>query len=163
MPSDALGPQFPNIAPHDPEYTVSATMRVTEPIVLYALWPHMHTRGRDITFVLEEGRRREQILLSVPRYRFAWQFVYELARPLRIPAGGVIRAIAHYDNSSRNRENPDPSQEVIWGPQAFNEMFDPFVEFAYDRPFMPQNPFNLREPGLPDPRDPGVLDPSRIP
>ena len=130
---DALGPKFPNIAPNDADYTVTGLLKVTEPITLYALWPHMHYRGRDMTFVLVDKNGREQTLLSVPKYSFAWQFTYQLASPMRISAGSTIKAIAHYDNSSRNRENPDPNQEVIWGPQATNEMFDPYIEVAYDR------------------------------
>jgi hypothetical protein len=148
IPRDARGPQFPNIAPHDPEYIVSGSMRVTEPMILYALWPHMHSRGRDITFALQDRNGREQTLLSVPRYRFDWQFTYELATPLRIPAGSTIKAIGRYDNSSRNPYNPDPNQEVVWGPQATNEMFDPFLEFAYDRVTMQQRPSELRGPDV---------------
>jgi hypothetical protein len=130
---DARGPRFPNIPPNDADYTVVGEMRVTRPLTLYALWPHMHSRGRDITFTLRDERGQERILLSVPRYRFAWQFTYELATPLKIAAGSTLRAVAHYDNSAANTENPDPNQEVTWGPLAENEMFDPFVEFAYDR------------------------------
>lgn len=133
VPSDALGPIFPNIAPHDADYTVTGLMRVMEPITLYALWPHMHYRGKDMTFILVDRNGREQTLLSVPRYSFAWQFTYELASPMRISAGSTIKAIAHYDNSSRNQDNPNPAEEVIWGPQATNEMFDPFVEITFDR------------------------------
>jgi hypothetical protein len=133
VPHDARGPQFPNIAPNEGEYTVIGSMRVTEPITLYALWPHMHYRGRDITFSVDDGKGREQMLLSIPHYRFGWQFTYELATPLKIAAGSTIKAVAHYDNSARNRENPDPNEEVIWGPQARNEMFDPFLELTYDR------------------------------
>lgn len=144
VPRDAGGPQLPNIAPREPEYTVTGLMRLTQPITLYALWPHMHARGRDMTFILEDSKGREQTLLSVPRYKSAWQFTYELAKPLKIPAGSTIKAIAHYDNSSRNPDNPDPNQEVTWGPQATNEMFDPFLEFAVDRPpTMRQRPSEL--------------------
>ena len=131
--TDAFGPQFPNIPANDPDFTVTGIMKVTEPITLYALWPHMHYRGRDMTFVLVDKNGKEQTLLSVPKYSFAWQFTYELASPMRIPAGSMIRAIAHYDNSSRNPDNPNPLEDVIWGPQASNEMFDPYVEITYDR------------------------------
>lgn len=147
VPRDARGPQYPNIAPHEAQYTVTGVMRVPEPLILYALWPHMHSRGRDITFTLVDRNGREQTLLSVPRYRFGWQFTYELMTPLKIAAGSTIRAVAHYDNSSRNPENPDPNQEVIWGPQAYNEMFDPFVEFAFDRLTMQERP-SEQGPGL---------------
>jgi hypothetical protein len=108
-------------------------MRLSEPATLYALWPHMHYRGRDITFSVTDPKGHERVLLSIPRYRFAWQFTYLLSTPVRIPAGSVVTAVAHYDNSARNPDNPDPNAEVIWGPQAWNEMFDPFLELTFDR------------------------------
>jgi hypothetical protein len=133
VPRDGRGPRFPPIAANDAEYVVTGTTRVREPITLYALWPHMHYRGREVTFSVEDGKGKEQILLHVPRYRFDWQFTYELAAPLKIPAGSTLKAVGRYDNSARNPENPDPSATVTWGPQAANEMFDPFVEISYDR------------------------------
>jgi len=147
VPRDAGGPILPNIAPRDSEYIVTGLMKVTEPLTLYALWPHMHARGRDMTFILEDRGGRQQTLLSVPRYKFNWQFTYELATPLKISPGSTIKAIAHYDNSAANPDNPDPNQEVIWGPQATNEMFDPFLELVYDRRVL-QLPFiDLRQNG----------------
>jgi hypothetical protein len=86
-----------------------------------------------MTFVLQDAKGREQTLLSVPRYRFEWQFTYELAKPMDIPAGSTITAVAHYDNSASNPDNPDPTQPVTWGPQATDEMFNPFLEIAVDR------------------------------
>lgn len=133
VPKDARGPQFPNIAPREANYTVTGVMRLTEPVTLYALWPHMHYRGRDITFSVIDTKGQETVLLAVPRYRFEWQFTYVLRTPLKIPQGSTIRVVAHYDNSALNRANPDPAAEVIWGPQANNEMFDPFVELTFDR------------------------------
>jgi hypothetical protein len=56
-----------------------------------------------------------------------------LRTPLKIAPGSTLKVVAHYDNSARNRANPDPDAEVIWGPQAANEMFDPFVELTFDR------------------------------
>ena len=133
VPRDARGPRFPNIPAQAGDYTVTGLMRVKEPITIYALWPHMHYRGREITFRVEDPKGVATTLLSIPRYRFAWQFTYELAAPLKVPAGSTITAVARYDNSARNPDNPDPSQEVTWGPQAANEMFDPFLELVYDR------------------------------
>lgn len=85
-----------------------------------------------MTFTVIDPRGREETVLSVPRYDFNWQFAYELESPLRIRRGSMIKAVAHYDNSVQNRSNPDPSQDVIWGQQASNEMFNPFIEIVYD-------------------------------
>jgi hypothetical protein len=155
---DARGPLFPNIPAGAADYTVLGTMRVTEPVTLYALWPHMHYRGRDITFSVQDAKGVERTLLSIPRYRFAWQFTYALARPLKIAAGSTLKVVAHYDNSALNDDNPDPREEVIWGPQGNNEMFDPFVELSLDR--RPLRPACDAEPRLRDgDTGPGFLTP----
>jgi hypothetical protein len=133
VPRDRRGPIYPPIAAHDPDYVVTGQTRLREPVTVYALWPHMHYRGREMTFSVVDRNGREETLLHVPRYRFDWQFTYHLATPLKVAAGSTLKAVARYDNSARNPDNPDPSQEVAWGPQASDEMFDPFVELVYDR------------------------------
>jgi hypothetical protein len=35
--------------------------------------------------------------------------------------------------SAKNRNNPDPTQEVFWGEQSWNEMFNPFLEVSVDK------------------------------
>ena len=37
-----------------------------------------------------------------------------MSKPRLIPAGSRIELDAHYDNSARNKVNPDPTQEVRW-------------------------------------------------
>lgn len=59
-----------------------------------------------------------QILLSVPKFDFNWQLIYELETPIQLPAGSRLRAIAHYDNSTRNRYNPAPDKAVAWSQQS---------------------------------------------
>lgn len=55
--------------------------------------------------------------------------MYELNKPLRLPAGTELLATAHFDNSSLNPNNPDPSAEVLWGQQTTDEMFS--MRFRY--------------------------------
>jgi hypothetical protein len=42
--------------------------------------------------------------------------------PLQIPKGAKILSTAWYDNSASNRSNPDPSVDVKWGDQTWEEM-----------------------------------------
>jgi hypothetical protein len=93
----------------------------------------MHFRGKDMTFIVTYPNGREETVLSVPKYDPNWQITYEFVKPLKLPAGSVMRAIAHYDNSAKNLNNPDPAQEVLWGPQSANEMFLPFIEVSVDK------------------------------
>jgi hypothetical protein len=58
----------------------------------------------------------------VPGYDFAWQSVYRFARTRHIPKGTRIDCLAHFDNSSKNPSNPDPSRKVVWGEQTFEEI-----------------------------------------
>jgi mono/diheme cytochrome c family protein len=134
VPRDPQGrSRLPNIPANADNWEVTGTLSFRDAATLYALWPHMHYRGRDMTFVLRDVKGREEPLLSVPGYNPNWQVTYDLVKPLRIPARSTIIATAHYDNSSRNRYNPAPAQEVTWGPQGSNEMFLPFLEVSIDK------------------------------
>lgn len=124
--------KLPNIPPYAENYELIGITPVTEPITIYAFSPHMHLRGKDLKWVLTWPDGREETLLSVPKYDFNWQLQYELATPLKVPAGSKITAIAHFDNSANNRYNPSPEKEVYWAEQSWDEMFSPFVEYTID-------------------------------
>jgi hypothetical protein len=53
-------------------------------------------------------------------------------KPLEIPAGSKIRSMAWYDNSASNKHNPDPSINVKWGDQTWEEM--QYTGFLYSVP-----------------------------
>ena len=110
------------IPPRDPNYEAEACMLITREVVLTALKPHMHLRGHDMRFDVEFPDGRKQALLLVPNWNFDWQLTYQLAQPLTLPPGARIRIVAHYDNSPRNRRNPDPNKSVIWDDQSTGEM-----------------------------------------
>jgi hypothetical protein len=93
----------------------------------------MHLRGKDMTYTLTYPDGREETILSVPKYQFEWQFQYEFEEPLKIPAGTVMRVVSHYDNSTKNRMNPAPDKEVIWGEQSWEEMNGPFHDYSVDK------------------------------
>ena len=94
--------------------------------------PHMHYRGKSFTYTATFPDGREQLLLSVPKYDFNWQIGYELAEYVNMPAGTKLRCVAHFDNSANNPANPDPSKDVIWGDQTWEEMMIGW--FNYTRP-----------------------------
>jgi hypothetical protein len=45
-----------------------------------------------------------------------------LNQPIRVPKGTKVDFIGTYDNSAKNRFNPDPSQSVKWGETTTDEM-----------------------------------------
>ena len=39
-----------------------------------------------------------------------------------LPKGTKVEVVAHYDNSTANKYNPDPTKDVKWGDQTWEEM-----------------------------------------
>ena len=124
--------RLPNIPPYADNWEIAGQAMIKQAITLYAFAPHMHLRGKDIKYILVWPDGREQTLLNVPKFDFNWQLHYELETPLKIPAGSKMIAIAHYDNSLKNRYNPAPQKEVFWSEQSWDEMFIPWFEYTID-------------------------------
>ena len=129
----ALNPRFV-IPPNDGNYEVKATQMIQRDTVLTSLTPHMHVRGKDMTYIAYYPDGTKETLLSVPKYDFNWQITYELATPKTLPAGTKVEVIAHYDNSANNKFNPDPSKEVKWGDQTWEEMMIGFWSTVVEPP-----------------------------
>ena len=118
------------IPPGDPDYRVEAKMMLQDDATLVNLLPHMHFRGKDFTYKVTYPSGESETLLEVPHYDFNWQLTYELAQPKLLPKGTVIDCVAHYDNSPNNRFNPDPTKEVHYGEQTWEEMMFGFFDVA---------------------------------
>jgi hypothetical protein len=94
----------------------------TEIRLMTNLTPHMHVRGKDMTYTAFYPDGTSEVLLSVPKYDFNWQITYELEKPKLLPKGTKVEVVAHYDNSTANKFNPDPTKDVKWGDQTWEEM-----------------------------------------
>jgi hypothetical protein len=57
---------------------------------------------------------------------------YDLAEPKSLPKGTRIIGVAHFDNSTANKFNPDPNQTIHWGDQNWDEMQNCFVGVLID-------------------------------
>jgi mono/diheme cytochrome c family protein len=120
------------IPPGHPNYEVTASFVAKEDIRLTSLMPHMHVRGKDFKYTVTFPDGRSEVLLSVPRYDFNWQLAYALQDPLLLPKGSRIDCVAHYDNSPNNKWNPDPTKEVRWGDQTWEEMMIGWFNYTVD-------------------------------
>ena len=88
----------------------------------------MHLRGKDFEYKAIYPTGESQILLSVPQYSFSWQSVYNPVSDIVMPKGTRIHCTAHFDNSVNNPYNPDPTKEVKWGEQSWDEMMIGFCD-----------------------------------
>jgi hypothetical protein len=120
------------IPPGDPNTKVESEGAVLQDIHVWSIHPHMHVRGKDMTYtaILPDGRH--EILLKVPNYRFDWQLDYYLAQPKALPKGTKILVTAHYDNSPANKDNPDPTATVHYGDQTWDEMMAGYFNYTID-------------------------------
>lgn len=101
---------------------VPAEIGAGKPIKIWGILPHTHLRGTRWQYTLVRPDSSRQVVLDVPHYDFNWQTYYMFATPLEIPAGAKIESMAWYDNSATNKHNPDPTVDVHWGDQTWNEM-----------------------------------------
>ena len=113
------------------DFPVDAKLTLQSDARIVALNPHMHLRGKSFEFRVATASD-QQVLLFVPRYDFSWQLQYYLAEPLALARGSRIECFATFDNSPNNPANPDPSMEVRWGDQSWEEMMVGTVDVAID-------------------------------
>ncbi len=110
------------IPPHAKNHGEVAEQVISKAAIVYNLLPHAHFRGKAMEFSVVYPDGTEEVLLKVPNYDFNWQTTYELAEPKYIPAGSKLVNRSWWDNSAQNPANPDPTIEVTWGEQSFEEM-----------------------------------------
>ena len=95
--------------------------------------PHMHLRGKAMSMeaILPDGTSR--VLSHVNNFQFNWHLNYvyaDDAAPI-LPKGTILRFTAWHDNTTANKENPDPNQWVGWGERTVDEMAHAWVNVTY--------------------------------
>ena len=116
----------------DPHFETKSSFTFPEDIHIVSFMPHMHVRGKDFIYRLVYPDGTSKVLLNVPRYDFNWQLVYFLKEPVAAPKGSRLECVAHHDNSTGNKYNPDPSKEVRWGDQTWEEMMIGWLDYTID-------------------------------
>ena len=101
---------------------------------IYALMPHMHLRGKAMEYKAFYPDGKSEVLLNVPNYSFAWQTNYLLTEPKLLPKGTRILVTGIFDNSAKNKYNPDPTKAVRYGEPTYDEMMLGFMDFVVERP-----------------------------
>ena len=116
-----------------PNVEVTECHTFKQDMYVTSLTPHMHLRGKDSRFEVTYPDGKRETLLLVPHYNFNWQITYKLTEPKYLPSGTRLAIISHFDNSSNNPLNPDPTQVVRWGEASEMEMMDGWIEYL-DKP-----------------------------
>jgi hypothetical protein len=124
-----------NIPAGAANHVETAQRRLPADVNEMALMAHMHVRGKAFKFEAVSPDGKTETLLDIPRYDFNWQLRYDYAMPRFLPRGTTIKITAVFDNSAANPANPDPTKNVRWGQQTFDEMMIGYMEH-----YTPLNP-----------------------
>jgi hypothetical protein len=121
------------IPPFAAHYPVSRTKTLKDDVTLYGFFAHMHVRGQDATFRAYPPDADPVTLLMIPNYSFDWQMPYHLPYgEVKFPANTKFECLAHFDNTTFNPYNPDPSDTVRDGQQTFQEMMYGYMFYTVD-------------------------------
>ena len=120
------------IPPGAEKHRVTACWTAPQDIHLVNALPHMHNRGRAMEIKVFYPDGRSELLLNVPRYDFSWQTSYNFKQSIAIPKGTRFMVTGYFDNSVRNKNNPNPAQAVRFGDPTYDEMMVGWIEYSVD-------------------------------
>jgi len=122
------------IPPGAERHKVTAYWKPAVDVTIYSLSPHMHYRGAAMEYKVVYPDGKTEMLLNVPKYSFNWQMTYNPKKLLSISAGSRIEVTGYFDNSGRNKFNPDPAKAVRYGEPTYDEMMMGFMEYVTEKP-----------------------------
>lgn len=122
------------IPPNHSNWQVGAARTFAVSTTILSLHPHMHLRGKDMKYIAFYPDGRQETLLDVPKYDYDWQTNYIFKEPKLVPAGTRVEVVGHYDNSSDNDINPNPTIPVRGGALTTDEMFIGFISYTNTEP-----------------------------
>ena len=103
---------------------------VSNDISVISFFPHSHLLGDSWEIFATTSQNDTIPFIRINDWDFDWQNYYYPEYMLHIPSGSTIHAIATYDNTSNNPDNPNnPPQYVFWGDGTTDEMF--FLPILY--------------------------------
>ena len=120
------------IPPGDSNYRVQVSGTLPNDALLVSLFPHMHLRGKAFEYLITGPQGHIETLLKISHYDFQWQLNYRLREPRLIKAGTRLTWVGYFDNSLNNASNPDPTAEVRYGEQSWEEMMIGFFDVVVD-------------------------------
>jgi len=106
---------------------------LAQPARLENFQAHMHLRGKAMAIEAILPNGTTQLLSYVNNFNFNWMnnYIYaEDAAPV-LPRGTIIHVTAWHDNTTANKNNPDPDQWVGWGDRTIDEMAHAWVNVTY--------------------------------
>lgn len=110
-PSFSLPPRMRSVSSSN-EYSLSA-LPIT--VRAYGTFPHMHTRGTELTVERIDGDGAMSCMTDVPRWDFNWQLAYWYETPISITPEDTIRITCTWNTMTSD-------ETITWGEGTQDEM-----------------------------------------
>lgn len=124
LPFDLPGGFFSFSIPPNQVKEFHGRWNIVQDISLVGLSPHMHYLGKEWEVWLEDPDGNITNLIRIPEWDFNWQGGYYFPKLIPAMAGSTIHAVAKYDNTVDNPQNPsNPPKHVWWGEGTTDEMY----------------------------------------
>jgi len=122
-----------NIPAGAERYEIEAQSFVYRPMSLIAVHPHMHLIGREMKLWARMRDESTKPLIHIDDWDFNWQGFYFYRTPVSLPVGSWIELMAAWDNSEKNRRNPNtPPRDITWGERTIDEMGHAAILYTFD-------------------------------
>lgn len=91
----------------------TSQLTIYNDISVLTINPHMHLIGTKFKAYAIKPNGDTIKLISIPKWRFRWQYFYTYTHPVKIPKGSIIRVEAEFDNTKNNPDNPFNPPQII--------------------------------------------------
>ena len=135
-----LSGDFSVVPPGVTDFRVTGSYTLPADADMVGVIPHAHRLARWVEIRAHlPGQERPLLLLRVPQWDYNWQSPYDLAKPMRFPAGTRFEAECSYDNSTANPRNPFDPPRNVWHNETINdEMLLPMFRFTSEKSLDPK-------------------------
>ncbi len=110
-PKELITKTVQNLKPEIPaeamEQNVTAELKLDKGVKIYSILPQMHYLGTKLELIAHQLDGKDEKLLKIDGYSYDLQTLYAPAEPISLPAGAKLEAIASYQNSRENANNPN--------------------------------------------------------
>ena len=129
----AVGLMSFSLPPNTGDHELVSEMTFDREMILMALFPHTHLRGKASKYTAYYPDGTQEVLLDVPNYDFNWQTNYIYNEPKVLPPGTRLKVQMWYDNSEARAAYTgiDPSRTVGYGQPTTDEMMLGWIDYTW--------------------------------
>lgn len=103
--------------------TETIVFKINSPISLIGCVPHMHFLAKKIEIFAITNENKKVNILKIDDWDYLWQGSYLFKNLVELPANSIIYMNAVFDNTSKNKQQPnDPIKDVKYDTYSNEEM-----------------------------------------